>query len=155
HERVGGTRLAQSGNDVRWFNGTGRTSGTTRSANAFDVQSTQQHNAVRAIHHKGNRIVQALPERTDQLGSWNGGDAVDQLPGQWLQGLAFENRGSNESLHGFHQPDDPGKIFCARPPFVLMSAAKNHRVGMKWRFDIEQADAFRTMELVGANRNQV
>ncbi len=59
-ERIRQFLFANRQNDVRRLNRTRRTSRTARSANAFDVQTRQKCNAVRAANDKGNGVCQTI-----------------------------------------------------------------------------------------------
>ena len=63
--------------------------------------------------------------------------------------------GFDKFFQRFDQTDDARQIFRPCAPFVFMPAAKQNRVGMQRRFDVEQPRALRPVKFVGADGNQV
>ncbi len=67
---IGRILLPQGDNNVGGNKRAGRTSGTTGSANSFDIQSTKQGDTVSAFYNKGSRICQSFFGRADELHSF-------------------------------------------------------------------------------------
>src|SRR5262249_55240033 len=101
------------------------------------------------------RVIKPTFLGADKLHSFYSVHQPNQSFGERQQLCRIENWRGHKPLQSLGKPDNARQVLCSRPPFVLMTAAKENRVRQQWRFDEKCSSTFRSVELVGADGNQI